>query len=171
MSISLPLFFEPYKITDRFGKKHYIVDGGMLSNYPVFLLDNGKTPPKRPVFGFRFLENTKNPHEKEHDNQCEECDLHNLIEYIKAIMGTLIDSIDTQYMRFARGDEQRTIKISTTIEDENQKKTTIKTTDFDITKEQSLALYQNGIKAGEQFFSQWNFSRWKEKYRSSGSAR
>jgi NTE family protein len=33
---------------------HYIVDGGLLSNFPVFLFDGDKPPLKRWTFGFRL---------------------------------------------------------------------------------------------------------------------
>src|SRR4030042_6814444 len=47
MSMSIPLFFEPVKLQDSSGKAHFIVDGGVLSNYPIWLLDDNTTnnPP------------------------------------------------------------------------------------------------------------------------------
>ena len=41
MSMSIPVFYEPFILRDQSGKKHYIVDGGMLSNYPMRSLDEG----------------------------------------------------------------------------------------------------------------------------------
>lgn len=56
MSMSIPLFFKPAKLTDIHGKEHIIVDGGVLSNYPIWLLDDGTTGPPWPTFGFKLLE-------------------------------------------------------------------------------------------------------------------
>ena len=40
MSMSIPVFFEPVSFTNRrTGREHLIVDGGMLSNLPIWLLD------------------------------------------------------------------------------------------------------------------------------------
>ena len=40
MSMSIPIFFEPVRIqTATPNDEHLIVDGGMLSNFPVWLFD------------------------------------------------------------------------------------------------------------------------------------
>jgi NTE family protein len=57
------------------------------------------------------------------------------------------------------------------IEDENFVRTIpiptlgIKTTEFDISRERSEALYQSGRKAAEKFFAKWNFDAYVAKYR------
>jgi NTE family protein len=56
MSMSIPYFFEPVELEDSKGRTVLIVDGGTLSNFPVWLFDvdpavTGK-PPTRPTFGF-----------------------------------------------------------------------------------------------------------------------
>ena len=53
MSMSFPFFFEPVELY-RNGRVHYIVDGGLLSNFPVFLFDGDEPPLKRWTFGFRL---------------------------------------------------------------------------------------------------------------------
>jgi NTE family protein len=54
MSMSFPFFFEPVTLY-RNGRVHYIVDGGLLSNFPVFLFDGDKPPLRRWTFGFRLF--------------------------------------------------------------------------------------------------------------------
>jgi NTE family protein len=54
MSMSFPYFFEPVELY-RNGRVHYIVDGGLLSNFPVFLFDGDKPPLRRWTFGFRLF--------------------------------------------------------------------------------------------------------------------
>jgi NTE family protein len=56
MSMSIPYFFEPVRLEDAAGRPVTIVDGGTLSNFPVWLFDvdpavTGR-PPTRPTFGF-----------------------------------------------------------------------------------------------------------------------
>jgi NTE family protein len=56
MSMSIPYFFEPVKLVHQDGTECLIVDGGTLSNFPVWLFDVDPSrvgrPPARPTFGF-----------------------------------------------------------------------------------------------------------------------
>jgi predicted acylesterase/phospholipase RssA len=54
MSMSFPYFFEPVTLR-RNGEPHLIVDGGLLSNFPIFLFDGDKPPLRRWTFGFRLF--------------------------------------------------------------------------------------------------------------------
>ena len=51
MSMSYPFLFAPVELYQG-GKPHYVVDGGLLSNFPIWLFDSPK--PKRPTWGFRL---------------------------------------------------------------------------------------------------------------------
>lgn len=53
MSMSIPYFFEPVRLVDAAtGRTATIVDGGTLSNFPVWLFDVSDRAPTRPTFGF-----------------------------------------------------------------------------------------------------------------------
>ena len=56
MSMSIPYFFDPVRLQDEQGHPCFIVDGGTLSNFPVWLWDVDPKvagrPPSRPTFGF-----------------------------------------------------------------------------------------------------------------------
>lgn len=53
MSMSFPFFYTPVTLW-RDGRPHFIVDGGVLSNFPVWLFDSGAgRTPARPTWGFR----------------------------------------------------------------------------------------------------------------------
>jgi len=52
MSMSFPFFYDPVKLR-RDGREHLIVDGGLLSNYPIWLFDS-PTGVKRHTWGFRL---------------------------------------------------------------------------------------------------------------------
>ena len=57
MSMSIPIFFEPVRIENpRDGHEHLIVDGGMLSNFPVWLFDCAARAPDWPTFGLLLVE-------------------------------------------------------------------------------------------------------------------
>jgi len=57
MSMSIPIFFEPVVHTNASsGEEHLIVDGGMLSNFPVWLFDCEGRDPRWPTFGLLLVE-------------------------------------------------------------------------------------------------------------------
>jgi NTE family protein len=55
MSMSIPYFFKPVELEHKSGERSVIVDGGTLSNFPVWLFDvdpaTAGRPPCRPTFG------------------------------------------------------------------------------------------------------------------------
>ena len=51
MSMSYPFLFTPVTLY-KGGKPYYMVDGGLLSNFPIWLFDSPN--PKRPTWGFRL---------------------------------------------------------------------------------------------------------------------
>ena len=57
MSMSIPIFFEPVLHENpETGETHIIVDGGMLSNFPVWLFDCEDGEPDWPTFGLLLVE-------------------------------------------------------------------------------------------------------------------
>ena len=61
MSMSIPIFFEPVKFANpQTGKEHLIVDGGMLSNFPVWLFDAKE--PLWPTFGLKLVKKDPRAH-------------------------------------------------------------------------------------------------------------
>jgi NTE family protein len=159
MSISIPLFFEPVVLTDSFGKKHYIVDGGVLSNYPVWLLDDGTRDPAWPTFGFKLVEQDTRTLESTGGNGKP-----GIVGFLLAIGGTMLDAHDKYHISVSHGDFQRTISIPTSVEIDGRVKK-ISVTDFDITQSESAALFNNGVTAARNFLTTWNFPEWKKKYR------
>jgi len=63
-----------------------------------------------------------------------------------------------------KGDYDRTIVIPTIVSVNGIEKE-IGTTDFNITQEESQTLFENGVKAAQQFLMKWDFEKWKKKYR------
>ena len=159
MSMSIPLFFEPVRLPDSSGRVHLIVDGGMLSNYPVWLLDDGTENPPWPTFGFKLVEDSLRKIQEPVKNP-----INNPVSFLKALVMTMIEGHDNYHISRSKGDYDRTMGIPTFVEVKGEKKA-IKTTDFDITCDESEALFQNGVKAAEAFLATWNFEAWKDKYR------
>ena len=152
ISISFPLFFEPFKLTDTEGRAHYLVDGGMLSNYPAFILDDGRTELSRPVIGVRFLD------ENCVSNNCPEKD--SFIEYMKSMVATLTEFHDGVYVERTPGDTARTVFVSPAV---NGK--AMKTMNFNIKQTEADILFANGVAAAEKFLQTFTFCDWWGKYR------
>ena len=62
MSCSIPYFFEPVKIRSIDGM-NVLVDGGVLSNFPIWLFDKENIQKVRPVLGIK-LSSSEYEHEK-----------------------------------------------------------------------------------------------------------
>jgi NTE family protein len=159
MSMSIPFFFEPVELKDTSGRKHFIVDGGVLSNYPIWLLDDGTSDPPWPTIGFKLMEPGKRKLKGAKRNP-----INNPISFLKAIVGTMLDAHDNFHISKSKGDYARTIGIPTVITINGMEKE-IGTTDFGITQEESQALYENGVRVAKEFLATWDFDEWKKKYR------
>lgn len=142
MSIGIPLFFEPVALKIRgrqLEKPGCIVDGGILSNYPVWLYDS-PDPPRWPTLGFKLVES------KEEGTN----DTSGLVSFLAATVATMMEAHDARHIQEANF--QRTIAIPTL---------GIKTTDFRISRDKKEALYNSGYQAAKDFFQQFSV----EKYR------
>ena len=106
MSVSIPVFLNG-RWRDQTGEEHLIVDGGLLSNYPLWLLDDLKNHLSYPTFGFKFIE------ERE---RCISRICHarpNALDYVKSIVATSLDALDNYHL--SERDYQRTIRISAVV--------------------------------------------------------
>lgn len=161
MSISIPLFFKPVTLTDARGVVHHIVDGGLLSNYPIWLLDDNTPHPPWPTFGFKLVDSP----ERDLSAATETRPIRNIMQYVMAIIETLLDGHDNYQVSVIHGDHERTIAIPTVVQIGGKPKR-VRTTHFDISREESRALYLNGKKTAEAFLCTWDFDAWKKRYRS-----
>jgi NTE family protein len=159
MSMSIPFFFEPIKLQDSSGRTHFIVDGGVLSNYPIWLLDDGTSNPPWPTFGFKLIEPDKRILKKPDWNP-----IKNPLTFIKAIVSSMLEAHDKYHISKSQGDFDRTIMIPTVVNVGGNEKD-VKATDFEISGEDSEALFRNGQAAAVEFLAKWNFEEWKRQYR------
>lgn len=138
MSMSIPFFYRPVRY-----KGSVIVDGGLLSNFPVWLFDDPGRPAW-PTFGFTLVDpNTGQPHE-----------ISGAISFLKATVSTMLEAHDARYI----ADEQwvRTIAIPCL---------GVGTTDFNITTEMSRHLFQSGYVSAQRFLDRWDFQKYINLYR------
>jgi NTE family protein len=157
MSMSIPIFFEPVRFENpRTGRTHVLVDGGMLSNFPVWLFDTDGVPDW-PTFGLLLVEPTPEVPVAARVRQAARRDrgVGALVGYVKSLAQTMMEAHDRMYV--AQATYARTIPIPTL---------GVATTDFDLPRERKLALYRAGRDAAEQFLATWDFDAYVAEFRS-----
>ncbi|MFD1428049.1 NTE family protein [Kroppenstedtia sanguinis] len=137
MSCSIPFFFDPVRVLHQPSKQtSYVVDGAVLSNFPVWLFDQKN--PRWPTFGFRFLSEETGGHP-----------IEGPISLLRAMFLTMMDAHDNRHIKDQ--DRLRTIQVPTQ---------GIKMTDFDLDKEKRKGLFDAGVEAAENFFKHWTFKQY-----------
>ena len=145
MSTSIPYFFDPVVVRQplKERKKHalkarasYIVDGGLLSNFPLWLFgEDGAEEASVPVIGFQMVGRSDfRPHA-----------IDGPISMFQAMFETMLSAHDERYI--SKNNRIRTVKIPTL---------GVGTADFHLGKEKSDELYRSGLEAGEKFFRNWD---------------
>ncbi|MCR8633974.1 patatin-like phospholipase family protein [Paenibacillus radicis (ex Xue et al. 2023)] len=156
MSTSIPYFFDPVIIrksaakrlsTETFAEQFvYIVDGGLLSNFPLWLFDRDEVPALDsmiPTIGFQLVGRGSGMPNK----------IYGPLSMLKALFSTMMDAHDERYIEDVN--RFRTVKIPTL---------GVSNTNFDISKEKSQALYESGNLAAENFFNKWKLTDYKTSY-------
>lgn len=145
MSISIPFFFEPvrlrYKTMTGSFLTSYIVDGGVLSNYPVWLFDKGPNPA--PTFGFKLTD----PGDGRHQH------ISGPVSLFTALFSTMLEAHDARYIKESHF--ARTVPIPTL---------GITSTDFGLSRADARALFDAGVRSAERFFNNWNYQKYLAKY-------
>jgi NTE family protein len=157
MSMSIPIFFEPVKfLNQETGREHLLVDGGMLSNFPVWLFDSS-SEPEWPTFGLLLVEpepRTTTLTERMPPVEASPGGIEAVVDYIKSLVWTMLEAHDRLYLE--KADFARTIAIDTV---------GVRTTEFDLTSEKALELYRSGRDAAERFLEAWSFEGYIAEFR------
>jgi NTE family protein len=136
MSCSLPYFFEPVRLKGH-NDVSIIVDGGVLSNFPMWLFDRDNVKKVRPTLGIRLSHQLKDrPKNK----------IENAIQLYGALFETMKDAHDARYI--SRKHEKDIIFIPTE---------GVLTTEFDLTDEKKQLLMEHGRNAAKKFFASWRY--------------
>ena len=156
-SMSIPFFFEPVKLTHREGHESVLVDGGMLSNFPVQVFDaQNRRKARWPTFGIKLSARAK-------ALEGTVADVSGPISMTKAMVKTMTGFYDRMYVDDP-DIQARTIFVDTG---------TIQATDFGLTDEQRDMLFANGRNAAKKFFDggdgrpPWSLKAYNEQFRQS----
>ncbi|WP_373230506.1 patatin-like phospholipase family protein [Cohnella sp.] len=145
MSTSIPYFFDPVVLRQSAkerkknrvkAKSSYVVDGSLLSNFPLWLFeDDVQMGVPIPVLGFQTVGRTEaQPHR-----------IVGPITMFQAMFDTMLNAHDERYIE--KQNRVRTIKIPSL---------GVSSTQFNLTPQSSMDLYASGLQAGEKFFQSWN---------------
>ncbi len=135
MSISIPYFFQPVNLNNvNNNKRSLIVDGGVLSNYPVWLFDVNHIP-RWPTIGFKLGGN----------KEIREHKITNIFNFTSSIIETMLEAQDDIHIR--EMDYLRTVKINTL---------DTKTTDFNISNKKIMDLYYSGEVCAKEFLKNFD---------------
>ena len=138
-SMAIPFFYSPVKVDDKAsGTESWLLDGGLLSNFPVDVFDRSDgVPPRWPTVGIKLsarpgsLQGVRN-------------EIAGSASLTRAMLQTMMGSHD-QLVLDDPAVLARTISVDTM---------KVRATDFDIDSDTQNQLYENGRKAATEFLAQ-----------------
>lgn len=148
-SMSIPFFFEPARLRGRHDTDHWLLDGGLLSNYPIDVFDRkAGTTPRWPTFGIKL---SGRP-----DSSRPFMQVRGAVSMGRAMVATAMSFFDHLHIN-EPGTTERTIFVDTS---------DVSAIDFDIDRETRRRLYEAGREAAKAFLGTWDFEAYKERFRS-----
>ncbi|CAH0345699.1 patatin-like phospholipase family protein [Bacillus sp. CECT 9360] len=137
MSCSIPYFFEPVKLLDKGRHSHVFVDGGVLSNFPMWLFDSEHVKKRRPVLGMKLSGDKER--EKPHE-------VDNALEMFSALFKTMKDAHDSRYISRKHVNNIIFIPMKG-----------VSATEFELTEENKAMLVNQGKQSAEKFLKKWTY--------------
>jgi NTE family protein len=159
VSSSIPLFFRPVGWRTTEGGTAVLVDGGMLSNFPVSVFDRpAGEVPRWPTFGIKL--SAKPEADFGMRNR-----IRGPLSFGKAVVDTVTGFYDRMHID-AQHAVERTIFIDTAA---------VRPTQFDLSEDEREVLYRKGRKAATDFLDgddeqePWDFARHIARHRGGGA--
>ncbi|MUL47877.1 phospholipase [Mycobacterium sp. CBMA293] len=153
-SMAIPFFFRPVTITGAAGRTSTLIDGGLLSNFPMYSLDrtDGKVP-RWPSFGItvtaqRAAEGDGDP------SLAPLIDLPGAPRLLENLINTALLGHDQTYLR------QPSVAARTIVVDAAG----IGYLNFEISQADRQTLYDNGYSAAKQFLSTWDWQAYLHRF-------
>lgn len=153
-SMAIPFFFEPVtkhyfrgEGVERTPVQSTLVDGGMLSNFPVAVFDRTDgLPPRWPTFGVKL---STRPDDERMPSRAG-----SPLSLALAMISTMREFHDGMHI------DQPVVRDRTIFVDTFG----IKATDFDLSREDTERLYQSGRVSAERFLDEWDFDHYRLAY-------
>jgi NTE family protein len=154
-SMSIPFFFRPVSLTSTAGVTSTLVDGGVLSNFPIDSLDRSDgTAPRWPSFGVTVLPNLPDGNDKVIPALAA-LRLLGPTHLLEDVITTALVGRDQAYLS-QPWVNARAIRVDST---------DVGFLDFDISDDEVEALYLNGYAAAERFLATWNWAGYLRRFR------
>jgi NTE family protein len=141
-SMSIPFFYEPVRLNGS-----TLVDGGVLSNFPIDVFDRRNGTPRWPTFGIKL---SARP-----GSQVQRFAVHDTISMARALIGTMVSAHDQMHIDDPSVTD-RTIFVDTM---------GVNATDFDLDERTAMKLYENGRSAAAVFLSGWDWEAYLARHR------
>ncbi|BBX69756.1 patatin-like phospholipase family protein [Mycolicibacterium psychrotolerans] len=154
-STAIPFFFHPETLTSADGTTSTLVDGGLLSNFPIDSLDRTDgAKPRWPTFGVTLLPTLP----AESDQVIPALRPLHLLgspTLLEQVLTTILVGRDQAYLN-QPWVSVRTIRIDTR---------EVGVLDFGLTVAEKRTLYLKGLRAGEDFLTTWDWADYVDRYR------
>jgi NTE family protein len=154
-SMSIPFFYRPVKLRHADGRESWLVDGGMLSNFPVDVFDRPTGErPRWPTFGIKLSARPDATLGVAHA-------IHGPVSYAQAMLGTMTGFHDQMHL------DDPSVLARTMFVDSMK----VKATDFDLGPAERDRLFENGRTAATAFLDgadgapAWDFDAYVARYR------
>ncbi|WP_010096926.1 patatin-like phospholipase family protein [Ornithinibacillus scapharcae] len=137
MSAGFPYFFVPKKITGKGRVKSVIVDGGLLSNFPIWVFESETNKRTRPILGVKLSDSPQQNNPKQ---------IKNALDMLHALFSTMKQAHDARYI--AKSEKANIIFIP--VQD-------VGTTDLMIDDEVKKKLMKSGKERAAEFLKNWTY--------------
>jgi NTE family protein len=154
-SMAIPFFFRPVTLRGSTGLTSTLVDGGILSNFPIDSLDRSDgRKPRWPSFGVTVLPNLPEGNDKVIP-ALSPIRLLGPPHLLENVITTVLVGRDQAYLN-QPWVNARTIRVDST---------DVGFLDFDISDNEIEALYVKGYGAAEKFLSTWDWDAYLDRFR------
>lgn len=154
-SMSIPFFYRPAALINAHGVRSTLVDGGVLSNFPIDSFDrpDGR-PPLWPTFGVTVM-----PKFDEGLGEMvpavKSLRMFGQSALLEKLLTTMLVGHDQTHLSLPWV-KARAIQVDST---------DVGVLDFDVSRSQLEKLYDNGYAAAQQFLSTWDWNDYLERFR------
>lgn len=134
MSASFPFFFMPKRLMDKDKTNSYLVDGGLLSNFPLWIFKESNTDI-RPVLGITLSDSLENNYQVK---------INNALDMLQALFSTMLRAHDARYISKSKQDNIIFLPVKD-----------VKATNLKLTDKEKLALISLGREKSASFLHKW----------------
>lgn len=157
-SMSVPFFYRPMALTSATGRRSTLVDGGVLSNFPIYTFDrpDGRTP-LWPTFGVTVVPELSEAGVDSMLPELRPLRMFGQSRLLEDLISTMLVGHDQTYLN-QPWVNVRAIKVNST---------DVGVLDFGISRDRLEELYANGYTAAQEFLATWDWPAYLRRFRAS----